>query len=150
MTQFAVAGGTQAETEEESGQHQAKGIDAVARDDRQHVHVDDFQREADDTADSNQQQSGESETAALLSVLMAKTGIQKFALENVLEMLAETIKEELVAGGAVTIPGIAKFAVKERPARTARNPATGGTVEVPAGRVAKVTLLKELKDTLAG
>ena len=69
MAQFAIAGRTQTETKKESGQHQAEGIDTVAGDDRQHVHIDDFQREADHAADSNQQQSGESETAALSGIL---------------------------------------------------------------------------------
>ena len=65
MAQFAVAGRAEAKAEEEGRQHQAEGIDAVAGNDCQHVHVDDFQREADDAADTHQQQGGKAETATL-------------------------------------------------------------------------------------
>ena len=87
--------------------------------------------------------------SALLARLAEKTGSTKAGVEKVLEALGEAIREELQAGGAVTIPGIAKFSVRERLARTARNPVTGAVVEVAAGKVVKAVLLKELKETLS-
>lgn len=87
---------------------------------------------------------------ALMGRLAEKTGVTKAVAEKLLEALGETIREELRNGGAVSILGVAKFGVRERAARTARNPGTGAEVEVPAGKVVKATVLKELKDTVAG
>ena len=85
--------------------------------------------------------------SALLARLAEETGNTKAGVEKLLEALSEIIRKELQAGGAVTLPGIAKFLVRERAARTARNPNTGAAVAVPAGKVVKAVLLKELKDT---
>lgn len=87
--------------------------------------------------------------SVLLTSLAEKTGCSKSILEKMLEALGETIKEELREGGAVSLPGLVKFSVRDRAARKSRNPATGATVDVPAGRVVKAVLLRELKDTLA-
>ncbi len=85
----------------------------------------------------------------LLASLVEKTGCSKSILEKMLEALFETVQEELREGGAVSVPGMVKFSVKDRSARTARNPSTGATIDVPAGKVVKAVLLKDLKDTLA-
>ena len=76
--QFAVENRAQTKTEEESCQHQTEGINAVTGDNSQHMHIDDFQREADYTTNGDQQQGSESETAALLSVLQWQGGITVF------------------------------------------------------------------------
>ncbi|HET9729368.1 MAG TPA: HU family DNA-binding protein, partial [Acidimicrobiia bacterium] len=54
-----------------------------------------------------------------------------------------------VAGGEdVAISGFAKFRRIDRPARMARNPATGEMVKVKAKRVARITPLKGFKDAV--
>ena len=83
MTQFAIAGRTQTETKKEGGQHQAKGIDAITGDNRQHMHVDDFQRQADHTAYRHQQQGGESEAATLPGILWRQDGITAFFVSRI-------------------------------------------------------------------
>ena len=85
----------------------------------------------------------------LLASLVEKTGCSKSVLEKMLEALADTIKQELRDGGSVTVPGLVKLGVKDKPARIARNPATGQSVEVAATKAVKLTVLKELKETIA-
>ena len=58
------------------------------------------------------------------------------------------IEEALVAGDKVTIAGFGIFQVKERPARTARNPRTGEAVKVPASKAPAFKAGKALKDTI--
>jgi len=50
----------------------------------------------------------------------------------------------------VNISGFAKFAKIKRPARMARNPATGEQIKVKAKTVAKITALKGFKDIALG
>ena len=56
------------------------------------------------------------------------------------------IASELAAGGDVSIGGFGKFETRERGAREARNPATGGTVHVPARRAPAFKPARNLKD----
>jgi len=62
--------------------------------------------------------------------------------------LTSIITDEVAAGGAVTLPGLGKFACRARPERMVRNPATGEQFQKPADRVAKVTIAKALKDVI--
>lgn len=50
---------------------------------------------------------------------------------------SESLKADLLAGRIVTIPGIGKLRVIDKPARKSRNPRTGETIEVPAKRAVK-------------
>ena len=58
------------------------------------------------------------------------------------------IEEALVAGDKVTIAGFGIFQVKERPARTARNPRTGEAVKVSASKAPTFKAGKALKDAV--
>ena len=53
-------------------------------------------------------------------------------------------------GEDVALTGFAKFSKVKRPARMARNPATGAAVRVKAKTVAKITPLKGFKDVALG
>ena len=65
--------------------------------------------------------------------------------------LLEIITNSVASGDDVAISGFAKFKRIDRPARMARNPATGEQVRVKAKRVARITPLKNFKDAvLAG
>lgn len=55
---------------------------------------------------------------------------------------------ELAKGEDVSVPGFGKFAVKDRPERQGRNPATGETMTIAASRKLSFTAAKELKNKL--
>ena len=65
--------------------------------------------------------------------------------ENVFGVLAEVLSE----GNEVAIPDLGRFKITERPARTARNPRTGETVDVPAKKTMKLQLSKSIKEAVA-
>ena len=60
-----------------------------------------------------------------------------------------SLEESLIAHEDVTIAGFGKFAAKYQKARTARNPVTGGTVDVPAKFSVKFSASSVLKKAVA-
>jgi DNA-binding protein HU-beta len=54
----------------------------------------------------------------------------------------------LKKGDEVSLAGLGIFATKMRAARTARNPRTGASVQVPSMRVPKFRAAKALKDAV--
>ncbi len=62
--------------------------------------------------------------------------------------LSAEITAMLKAGDDVNIPGLGRFKVIDKAARTARNPATGAEVQVPARKVVKYSQTSTLKTAL--
>ena len=61
----------------------------------------------------------------LISAVAVHTGIEPRAVDTVLRGMTDVIEAVAAQGEQVTISGFAKFARVDRPARMARNPATG-------------------------
>jgi DNA-binding protein HU-beta len=68
--------------------------------------------------------------------------------DQFLTSLTDLITATVSKGDDVAISGFAKFRRIDRPARMARNPATGEQVRVAAKRVARITPLKAFKDAV--
>lgn len=81
--------------------------------------------------------------AAADSAEMSKTD-----MATALECVLDTITESLRAGEKVTITGFGSFEVRNRSARTARNPQTGESVNVPASKAPAFKPGKALKDAI--
>lgn len=86
----------------------------------------------------------------LVAALAEKAGVNKATATSVLAALADVVSENVAAGNVLTIPGIAKVQVKATPERTVRNPSTGATTQKPAGRAVRLSVVKGLKDAVAG
>lgn len=84
----------------------------------------------------------------LVSRLSRKVGVTAKEAANILEALSAIITEEVVSGVAVTLPDVAKFSPKERPARQVRNPATGESIMRDADKTVKITASKALREAL--
>lgn len=84
----------------------------------------------------------------LVAALSDSADVDKATANRVLESLTSIVTAEVAAGGAVTLPGLGKFACRARPERMVRNPSTGEQLQKPADRVAKVTIAKQLKDVI--
>lgn len=67
----------------------------------------------------------------LIKELTERTGQDKKAVADTLDALIGVLTEVGSSQDTLTLPGFGTFKGKTRPARTARNPATGGQVEVP-------------------
>jgi DNA-binding protein HU-beta len=86
----------------------------------------------------------------LVAALAEETGSDKKTANTALDAIAAVITKEVASGGAVTIPGVGKFYLRERPERMVRNPATGEQIKKDADKVVKVTIAKALKDAANG
>ncbi|MFC7702839.1 HU family DNA-binding protein [Plastorhodobacter daqingensis] len=84
----------------------------------------------------------------LVAALAEEMGADKKAASSALDALTTLITREVAEGGAVTLPGLGKFACRARPERMVRNPATGEQISKPADKVVKVTIAKALKDSV--
>ena len=71
-------------------------------------------------------------------------------VERIVSTVFEEIIEALAKGDRVELRGFGAFSVKEREARTGRNPRTGETVEVDDKRVPFFKTGKLLRDRLNG
>ena len=65
-----------------------------------------------------------------------------------LDQLGQIVADQLENGGEITLPGIGKLKVTERPARTGRNPSTGAAIEIAAKKVIKLVVAKGLTDAV--
>src|SRR5215468_4751274 len=72
------------------------------------------------------------------------------AVETVMNTLLEQLATTLAQGERVELRGFGSFAVRERPARTGRNPRTGALVAVAARRVPVFKAAKELRQRVEG
>lgn len=85
----------------------------------------------------------------LILTVASVSGESKKTVEAVLKTTADVIAAELFEGGEVALPGLGKLGVKDRGARTGRNPATGEEIQIPARRVPAFSAAKALKDAVA-
>ncbi|ROO83357.1 DNA-binding protein HU-beta [Actinocorallia herbida] len=76
-------------------------------------------------------------------------GSKKDAAEAV-EAFLDTIQTTVAKGEKVAITGFGSFEKAHRPARTARNPATGKTIEVAETSVPKFKAGADFKNLVAG
>lgn len=84
----------------------------------------------------------------LIEAISAKADITKTCAAKVLDAVTETIAAELKTGGSVQLVGFGAFTVKERAARTGRNPQTGESIELPASKNPVFKAGKLLKDSV--
>ena len=84
----------------------------------------------------------------LAEAVHAKLGGTKTQAEEVVDLIIDSIINSLKKGDDVSIAGLGIFAVKERAARTARNPRTGESVNVPAMKVPKFRAAKAFKEAV--
>jgi DNA-binding protein HU-beta len=86
----------------------------------------------------------------LVEAVALHTGVDKKTVGSIVEGTIDVILASVAKGEQVALSGFAKFEQRKRPARLARNPATGETVKVAAKTVAKITALKMFKDIALG
>lgn len=71
----------------------------------------------------------------LISALAGKMGGTKAEADRNVLALIEIIGSTLEKGGKITLAGFGIFEVRERAARTGRNPRTGQSLKIKASRV---------------
>ena len=84
----------------------------------------------------------------LIDAIAASADIPKAAASRALDAMVESVTESLKQGDSVSLVGFGTFSVKERAARTGRNPQTGQPIEISAAKVPSFKAGKALKDSL--
>lgn len=84
----------------------------------------------------------------MVSSVAEKAEITKKEAEKVVSAVFASVEEALAKGEKVQLVGFGTFEVKERAARTGRNPKTGEEIEIPATRVPSFKPGKSLKENV--
>ncbi len=94
--------------------------------------------EGDDTVNKSQ----------LIDKIAAGADISKAAAGRALDSMTDAVTEALKKGDQVALVGFGTFSVRERSARTGRNPQTGETIQIAAAKVPSFKAGKALKDAV--
>lgn len=86
----------------------------------------------------------------LIAAVAAKTGQTKDATETTIKATLDQIVKELASGGDVKLAGFGNFVTTHRKARTSRNPATGGQMEVAEKSVIKLRPASKAAEAVEG
>ena len=88
--------------------------------------------------------------ADMVTNITVQTGYYEKDVEKVITALLAVVGKALVDEGRVQLPGLGTLIVRERLARSARNPRTGEKVEVAASRTVGFKPGKTLKERING
>ena len=84
----------------------------------------------------------------LVAVVADKTGLSKADATKAVDCVFDAITDSLKSGEEVRLVGFGTFNVKERAARTGRNPQTGKSIEIAAAKIPGFRPGKSLKDAV--
>jgi DNA-binding protein HU-beta len=86
--------------------------------------------------------------AELIEAMADAADISKAAAGRAFEGMVAALTEAMKNGDQVSLVGFGTFTVKERGARTGRNPQTGETIQIRASRTPSFKAGKALKDAV--
>jgi DNA-binding protein HU-beta len=84
----------------------------------------------------------------LVEAMADAADISKAAAGRALDGMVDAITNALKEGDQVSVVGFGSFSVRERAARTGRNPQTGATMEIKASKNPSFKAGKALKDAV--
>ncbi|CAM6883836.1 nucleoid-associated protein HU-beta [Morganella morganii] len=86
----------------------------------------------------------------LVDKIAADANISKAAAGRALDAIIGSVTDSLKGGDDVALVGFGTFTVRERAARTGRNPQTGKEIKIAAAKVPVFRAGKGLKDAVNG
>ena len=84
--------------------------------------------------------------AEFIAKLAEKGETTKKHAAQAIDLIFDTIADELAGGGQISVPGFGKFSVVKRAARTGINPRTKKKIKIKATKAPKFTAAKALKE----
>ncbi len=84
----------------------------------------------------------------LIDAVAEEADLSKAAAGRAVDALVNSITNALKAGDQISLVGFGTFLVKERAARSGRNPRTGETIEISASSMPVFKAGKALKDAV--
>ncbi len=73
--------------------------------------------------------------AEIVADIANKTGVEKVAVQAVVESFMESLKETMINGENVYLRGFGSFIIKERAEKTGRNISKNTTIVIPAHKI---------------
>lgn len=80
----------------------------------------------------------------IINAMAEKAGLSKNDAKKALDAFMDAVQEGLTKGEKISLVGFGTFEVANREARTAKNPRTGETINVPARKVVKFKVGSQL------
>jgi DNA-binding protein HU-beta len=84
----------------------------------------------------------------LIEAVAQSADLSKASATRAVDAVVDSITRALKEGDQVTLVGFGTFAVRERAARSGRNPRTGETINISASKVPGFKAGKALKDAV--
>ncbi|OUR86846.1 DNA-binding protein HU [Cycloclasticus sp. 44_32_T64] len=84
----------------------------------------------------------------LINAIAEESGLTKADAGRALDATLTSVTNALKGGDSISLIGFGTFAVKERSARTGRNPQTGETIQIKASKIPSFKAGKTLKDSV--
>lgn len=84
----------------------------------------------------------------LAAAIAEQTGLSKEKASEVITAFTDQISAATARGDDVTLIGFGTFNVRQREARTGRNPQTGASMQIPASKTVGFKAGKALKDAI--
>lgn len=87
--------------------------------------------------------------ADVIDAVAESADISKAAASRAVDAVLEVIAKSLSNGDQVTLIGFGTFSVRDRAARSGRNPRTGEPLQIPASKLPAFKAGKALKDAVS-
>lgn len=84
----------------------------------------------------------------LAAAIAEKAGVTKDKAGEIINAITDEITNAMAKNDPVTLIGFGTFTVRERSARTGKNPQTGATIQIPASKSVGFKPGKSLKDAV--
>jgi len=84
----------------------------------------------------------------LIDAVADKADLSKADASKAVDAFMDSVGGALKQGDEVTLVGFGTFTVRDRAARTGRNPRTGETIQIPASKMPGFKAGKALKDSV--
>ena len=84
----------------------------------------------------------------LIDTIASEAGISKADAARALNATIDAITNAMSSGDGVQLTGFGSFVVRDRAARTGRNPKTGAAIQIAASKVAAFKAGKNLKEAV--
>lgn len=84
----------------------------------------------------------------LINAIAEESGLTKADAGRALDATITSVGNALKGGDSISLIGFGTFSVKERSARTGRNPQTGEAIQIKASKIPSFKAGKTLKDSV--
>ena len=85
----------------------------------------------------------------IVEAVAREAGMTQAAADKVVNAVLDAIGAELAKGEKVSFPGFGTFEVRERAARTGRNPQTGAEIQIAASKAPAFKAGSKLKERVS-